>query len=375
VETVLCRISGFVGKPEAARKKGGHDYFFVNGRYMRHPYFHRAVVGAYERLVPESMLPPYFIYFDVSPTDIDVNIHPTKTEIKFENEQGIFQVLSAAVKDALGRFCDIPTIDFNSEGRPDIPVFDPQRDAIRTPQVHYNPTYNPFGKSSVPSSSPVGIPPSIPSAPIDLPDGEHGLFDDVASSTLPAIEMSPIHYQYKGRFIMTAVKSGLMIIDQHRADVRICYERNMERLAQRQGSTQRLLFPEMIQFSPSEDVLMQRFLPDLSSIGFDISSLGGGSYAIAGVPVGIDAVDPLSLLRNMVTDGVEKGVGNNGEQHASLALSMARNTAIAYGQVLTNEEMERVVNELFACSNANYTPDGYPILSILPQQDIERFFV
>ena len=375
VETVLCRISGFVGKPESARKKGGHDYFFVNGRYMRHPYFHRAVVGAYERLVPEGMLPPYFIYFDVSPTDIDVNIHPTKTEIKFENEQGIFQVLSAAVKDALGRFCDIPTIDFNSEGRPDIPVFDPQRDAIRTPQVHYNPTYNPFGKSSVPSSSPVGIPPSIPSAPIDLPDGEHGLFDDVASSTLPAIEMSPIHYQYKGRFIMTAVKSGLMIIDQHRADVRICYERNMERLAQRQGSTQRLLFPEMIQFSPSEDVLMQRFLPDLSSIGFDISSLGGGSYAIAGVPVGIDAVDPLSLLRNMVTDGVEKGVGNNGELHASLALSMARNTAIAYGQVLTNEEMERVVNELFACSNANYTPDGYLILSILPQQDIERFFV
>ena len=174
---------------------------------------------------------------------------------------------------------------------------------------------------------------------------------------------------------MTAVKSGLMIIDQHRADVRICYERNMERLAQRQGSTQRLLFPEMIQFSPSETVLMERFLPDLCSMGFDISNLGGGSYGIAGIPVGIDAVDPLSLLRNMVTDGVEKSIGNEGELHTSLALSMARNTAIAYGLVLTNEEMERVVNELFACSNANYTPDGRPILSILPQQDIERFFV
>jgi DNA mismatch repair protein MutL len=372
VDTVLCRISGFVAKPEAARKKGGHDYFFVNGRYMRHPYFHRAVVGAYERLVPEGMQPPYFIYFDVSPAEIDVNIHPTKTEIKFENEQGIFQVLSAAVKDALGRFCDIPTIDFNTEGRPDIPVFDPQRDAIRTPKVQYNPAYNPFEKDSTLSPSSGGS--SIPSSPV-MPDRELGLFGDETPSTLPTSEMSPVHYQYKGRYIMTAVKSGLMIIDQHRADVRICYERNMERFAQRQGSTQRLLFPEMIQFSPSETVLMERFLPDLCSMGFDISNLGGGSYAIAGIPVGIDAVDPLSLLRNMITDGVEKGIGNEGELHTSLALSMARNTAIAYGQVLTNEEMERVVNELFACSNANYTPDGRPILSILPQQDIERFFV
>ena len=372
VDTVLCRISGFVAKPEAARKKGGHDYFFVNGRYMRHPYFHRAVVGAYERLVPEGMQPPYFIYFDVSPAEIDVNIHPTKTEIKFENEQGIFQVLSAAVKDALGRFCDIPTIDFNTEGRPDIPVFDPQRDAIRTPKVQYNPAYNPFEKNSTLSPSSGGS--SIPSSPV-MPDRELGLFGDETPSTLPTSEMSPVHYQYKGRYIMTAVKSGLMIIDQHRADVRICYERNMERFAQRQGSTQRLLFPEMIQFSPSETVLMERFLPDLCSMGFDISNLGGGSYAIAGIPVGIDAVDPLSLLRNMITDDVEKGIGNEGELHTSLALSMARNTAIAYGQVLTNEEMERVVNELFACSNANYTPDGRPILSILPQQDIERFFV
>ena len=383
VDTVLCRISGFVAKPEAARKKGGHDYFFVNGRYMRHPYFHRAVIGAYERLVPEGMQLPYFIYFSVNPADIDVNIHPTKTEIKFENEQGIFQVLSAAVKDALGRFCDIPTIDFNTEGRPDIPVFDPQRDAIRTPKVQYNPAYNPFEKNSSSSSSsfagsPISSPSSVGipvhSSPI-LPDEELGLFNDETLSEQTTSEMSPVHYQYKGRYIMTAVKSGLMIIDQHRADVRICYERNMERLAQRQSSTQRLLFPEMIQFTPSEDVLMQRFLPDLCSIGFDISNLGGGSYAVAGVPVGIDSVDPLSLLHNIVADGAERGSYNEGELHASLALSMARNTAIVYGQVLTNEEMERVVNELFACSNANYTPDGRPILSILPQQDIERFFV
>jgi DNA mismatch repair protein MutL len=378
VTTPLCRISGFVAKPEAARKKGNHDYFFVNGRYMRHPYFHRAVVSAYERLVPEGMLPPYFIYFDVSPADIDVNIHPTKTEIKFENEQGIYQILAAAVRDAIGKFCDIPSIDFDTEGSPDIPVFDPQRDAVRSPQVNYNPTYNPFS-AAAPAG---GRAPRVPSdweklygpVPVAAPDAAPALFPD-EDTTAPAIaEMSPTHYQYKGRFIMTAVKSGLMVIDQHRADVRIGYERNMERLSQRQNSTQRLLFPEMVQFSPADNVVMQRLLADLAAMGFDISDLGGGSYAVAGVPAGVEAADPLTLLRNIVTDAAEQGTGSDGQMNSTLALSMARNTAIAYGQVLSNEEMEQLVNRLFACSNANYTPDGKVILTIVPQQDLEHLF-
>ena len=374
VDTALCRISGFVAKPEAARKKGGHDYFFVNGRYMRHPYFHRAVMNAYERLVPEGMQPPYFIYFDVNPADIDVNIHPTKTEIKFENEQGIFQLLTAAVRDAIGRFCEIPTIDFDSEGRPDIPVFDPQRDAVRTPQVHYNPTYNPFHSRHAIEAQVdlMGSLVSTTHARQEEAPGVSSLFEEENKAAPVIAEMSPAHYQYKGRFIMTAVKSGLMIIDQHRADVRICYERNLERLSQRQGSTQRILFPEMVQFSPSDNVMIQRFLPDLLAMGFDISDLGGGSYAVGGVPTGIDAVDPLSILRNIVTDAAERGIGDDKALHSSLALSMARNMAIAYGQVLSNEEMEHLVNELFSCSNANYTPDGRPILSILPQRDIEQ---
>ena len=378
VTTPLCRISGFVAKPEAARKKGNHDYFFVNGRYMRHPYFHRAVVSAYERLVPEGMLPPYFIYFDVSPADIDVNIHPTKTEIKFENEQGIYQILAAAVRDAIGKFCDIPSIDFDTEGSPDIPVFDPQRDAVRSPQVNYNPTYNPFS-AAAPAG---GRAPRVPSdweklygpVPVAVPDAAPALFPD-EDTTAPAIaEMSPTHYQYKGRFIMTAVKSGLMVIDQHRADVRIGYERNMERLSQRQNSTQRLLFPEMVQFSPADNVVMQRLMADLAAMGFDISDLGGGSYAVAGVPAGVEAADPLTLLRNIVADAAEQGTGSEGQTNSTLALSMARNTAIAYGQVLSNEEMEQLVNRLFACSNANYTPDGKVILTIVPQQDLEHLF-
>ena len=375
VDTTLCRISGFLGKPETARKKGNQNYFFVNGRYMRHPYFHKAVVSAYERLVAEGTVPPYFIYFDVNPANIDVNIHPTKTEIKFEEEQGIFQILSTAVKDAIGRFNDIPAIDFDTEGKPDIPVFDPQRNAVRMPDVQYNPNYNPFettpSRKNVASNlsllaeltRPSALQPDIPS-----------LFpDDPAPSLIT--EKSPEHYQYKGRYVMTAVKSGLMIIDQHRADVRICYERYMEQLRRHTASTQKLLFPEMLQLAPSDSVLMERFLPDLQTIGFDISNLGGGSFAVNGIPASVDGYDPLSILRNIATDAAEKGSSATAEElHSMLALSMARHTAIDYGQVLNNDEMERLVNEVFACANANYTPDGRPILTILPQTDIELRF-
>ena len=375
VDTAFCRISGFVGKPEAARKKGSQNYFFVNGRYMRHPYFHKAVVGAYERLVAEGTVPPYFIYFDVNPANIDVNIHPTKTEIKFEDEQGIYQILSAAVKDAIGRFNDVTAIDFDTVGRPEIPVFNPQHHAIPMPDVQYNPSYNPFATS--PSAKTVASHLSLLSdltrptaSQTDMPS----LFPDAEGSAPSLItEKSPEHYQYKGRYVMTAVKSGLMIIDQHRADVRICYERYMEQLRRHSASTQKLLFPEMLQLSPSDSVLMQRFLPDLLTIGFDISDLGGGSFALNGIPADIEGYDPLSLVRNIVTDAAEKGSSATADElHAVLALSMARNTAIDYGQVLNNDEMERLVNELFACANANYTPDGQSILAILPQADIDR---
>ena len=377
VGTALCQIRGFIGKPEAARKKGADNYFFVNGRFMRHPYFHRAVLNAYERLIPEGMQPPYFIYFDVPTGSIDVNIHPTKTEIKFENEQDIFHILSAAVKEALGKFCDIPSIDFDTEGRPDIPVFDPQRDAIHMPRVQYNPSYNPFSKSQ--TSSPPSASGSVHGDTTAVPSSSPSLFDVPTSSSSPSqalSEKSPEHYQYKGRYIMTAVKSGLMIIDQHRADVRIAYERQMEHIRQHSAGTQRILFPEMVQVSSSEAQTMQRFLPDLTAMGFDVSDLGGASFAVNGIPADIVGVDPVSLLRNIVTDAAQNDAANATDEQirSSLALSVARNTAVAYGQVLSNDEMERLVNDLFACRNVNYTPDGKTILTILPQQDIDRLF-
>ncbi|MBQ8463948.1 MAG: DNA mismatch repair endonuclease MutL [Prevotella sp.] len=387
VDTAICKVTGFVGKPESARKKGGVDYFFVNGRFMKHAYFHKAVMSAYDRLVPIGMQVPYFIYFQVEPADIDVNIHPTKTEIKFENEQGIWQILSAAVKDAIGKFCDVPTIDFDTEGRPNIPIFDPQRDAVSMPHVQYNPGYNPFNTPSGTNTG-RGNEDTLrhqPRVPVDWQQlyeqqtpsqefQEQTLFqDDTATESEQLLqEKSPVHYQYKGRYIMTAVKSGLMIIDQHRADIRIRYERNLTLIGQKQAGTQRVLFPEVIQLSASDNVMMQQFFPDMTAMGFDLSDLGGGNYAINGVPAGSEGLDPVALVRHILTDSAEQGRGVNSELQSKLALSLARHTAIDYGQVLSNEEMEHIVNELFACKNVNYTPDGKAILCILPQHDIEQ---
>lgn len=378
VDTVMCRISGFVGKPETARKKGAHEYFFVNGRYMKHPYFHKAVMNAFDRLVPEGMQIPYFIYLDVNPADIDVNIHPTKTEIKFENEQAIWQILTAAVKDAIGRFCKIPSIDFDTEGKPDIPVFDPTRD-VAPPSLSYNPSYNPFKSSAAQPAAPaegwqqlyegLDTPPSPTVAPqLDFPE-------PVAESTAAGTvidEKSPAHYQYKGRYVMTAVKSGLMIIDQHRADIRIRYERYLAGISAGPAGSQRVLFPEVVRFAPSDAVILRKILPEMAVMGFELTDLGQNSYAVNGVPAGIDGLDHVALLTGMVADAVEKGCGSLDEIHRSLALSMARSAAIPYGQVLCNAEMESIVNELFACSNVNYTPDGKTIISILPQREIEK---
>lgn len=409
VDTTMCRITGFVGKPESARKKGAHQFFFVNGRYMKHPYFHKAVMNAFERLVPMGMQVPYFIHFDVSPSDIDVNIHPTKTEIKFENEQSIWQILTAATNDAIGKFCEILSIDFDTEGKPDIPVFDPMQDTVAPPQPQYNPTYNPFKPSphsqrqpEVPDNweelyknlediapapqeqSLFPAPPQNqvildnlgnPGNPIPLENPASPTYPPLPSPTQPAeslSERSLAHYQYKGRYIMTAVKSGLMIIDQQRADIRIRYERSLRHIQTQTAHVQQVLFPEVIQFPTSSAVVLTKILPELSKMGFELSDLGQNSYSINGVPSGLEGLDCRSLLTSMVAEAAESTSSSIEAVHRSLALTMARAAAIPVGQLLSNAEMESLVNELFACSNVNYTPDGKAILCILPQREIEQ---
>ena len=384
VETSMCRITGFVGKPESARKKASHEYFFVNGRYMKHPYFHKAVQSAFERMVPVGMHVPYFIYFEVEPTDIDVNIHPTKTEIKFENEQVIWQILTAAVKDALGKFCEVPTIDFDTEGKPEIPVLGNDNYNIMQPATTFSPTYNPFNvhheNRQAPHDGWQQMYDVLDNTMKEKPMESNSLFDDDKSvveceskvTTLAVEEKSPSHYQYKGKYIMTAVKSGLMIIDQHRADVRIKYEHYLAQMTSQTSRTQKILFPELIQFSPSEAGVADKLMPEMSAIGYQLENLGHNAYSLNGVPAGLEGVNHSVLLHEIVIDAAE-GISNGAEAiRKSIALTMAQRSAVTEGEVLNNMEMENIVNQLFGCSNVNYTPDGKTILCIFAQKDIEQ---
>lgn len=431
IDTTMCKISGFVGKPESARKKGARQFFFVNGRYMKHPYFHKAIMTAYERLVPEGEQIPYFIYFTVNPTDIDVNIHPTKTEIKFENEQTVWQILTAAVRDAVGMFNDVTTIEFDTEGQPDIPALGamPQAD-ISAPKVQYNPAYNPFNEPSAQRSSAApdnweqlyeglssahsrqqsapslfgndtgGVIQSRSNA-TDKPFADNGIVlskgfskpdglnaesaefnalsadtDMLSASTEPSPleEKSPTHYQYKGRYIMTSVKSGLMIIDQYRAHTRILYEGYIEQMQKRRPSSQKPLFPDTIHFSASDKVVVEAVMPELQNIGFELTPNEEGDYTITAVPSGLDGLDYVALVQDLVASAREKTTSAIDDINHSIALELARNAAVTYGQVLTNAEMENIVNSLFACSNFSYTPDGKKILTMLRQTDLEQLF-
>lgn len=431
IDTTMCKISGFVGKPESARKKGARQFFFVNGRYMKHPYFHKAIMTAYERLVPEGEQIPYFIYFTVNPTDIDVNIHPTKTEIKFENEQTVWQILTAAVRDAVGMFNDVTAIEFDTEGQPDIPALGamPQAD-ISAPKVQYNPAYNPFNEPSAQRSSAApdnweqlyeglssahsrqqsapslfgndtgGVIQSrsnatnkpfadngiVLSKGFSKPDGlnaESAGFNALSADTdmlsastepSPLEEKSPTHYQYKGRYIMTSVKSGLMIIDQYRAHTRILYEGYIEQMQKRRPSSQKPLFPDTIHFSASDKVVVEAVMPELQNIGFELTPNEEGDYTITAVPSGLDGLDYVALVQDLVASAREKTTSAIDDINHSIALELARNAAVTYGQVLTNAEMENIVNSLFACSNFSYTPDGKKILTMLRQTDLELLF-
>lgn len=400
VDTTMVRISGFVARPESARKKGVRQYFFVNGRYMRHPYFHKAIMDAYEHLIPVGEQVSYFIYFDVAPGNIDVNIHPTKTEIKFENEQAIWQILAAAVKETLGKFNAVPSIDFDTEGMPDIPAFESSPYAgIQPPKTTYNPDYNPFNTSAVPPSSYSSKPSrdweqlyeglehhsSAQHIQKSYPDdGDYFTAASMEQPVTPTLydhseeaamgEKSSQHYQFKGRFILTSVKSGLMIIDQQRAHIRILYDQYLEQITRRQGASQGMLFPDIVQFPVSEVPVLQEIMEDLSYLGFELTDLGGGSYAINGIPSGIEGLNPVELIQSMVHTAMEKGGKVKEEVQSNLALTLAKAAAIVPGQVLTNEEMNGLVDGLFAVATPNYTPDGKTVLSVLQEDELEKLF-
>ena len=408
VKTTLINISGFVGVPSASRRKNAQQFFFVNGRYMRHPYFAKAVQTAYERLIPDGEQVPFFLNLEVAPEKIDVNIHPTKTEIKFEDETPIWQILLAAVREALGKHGVVPSLEFNTEGRPDIPVFTPGGNDVPAPQIEVNPDYNPFatspsylsgkGGGAGGSSYTYNNKPAVdrhwqnayaaafpdkketdfgemPDLPADQDAPAAQMFQSLTSEEQGAMKKSETDYfQFRGQYIITPVKSGLMLIDQHRAHVRILYDRFMARFADKPSVTQRLLFPQRLTLPPSEAVAFEKMMQDLQSVGFEVSSLGGGDFSVLGTPAGTEGLDASELLQDILQETLDgKSDAADGIRHR-IALTLARRAAMPVGEYLSGAEMSALVDQLFSTGTPNFTPDGQTVLVILAVENIEKLF-
>lgn len=408
VKTTLINLSGFVGVPSASRRKNAQQFFFVNGRYMRHPYFAKAVQTAYERLIPDGEQVPFFLNLEVAPEKIDVNIHPTKTEIKFEDETPIWQILLAAVREALGKHGVVPSLEFNTEGRPDIPVFTPGGNDVPAPQIEVNPDYNPFatspsylsgkGGGAGGSSYTYNNKPAVdrhwqnayaaafpdrketdfgdmPDLPADQDAPAAQMFQSLPSEEQGEMKKSETDYfQFRGQYIITPVKSGLMLIDQHRAHVRILYDRFMARFADKPSVTQRLLFPQRLTLPPSEAVAFEKMMQDLQSVGFEVSSLGGGDFSVLGTPAGTEGLDASELLQDILQETLDgKSDAADGIRHR-IALTLARRAAMPVGEYLSGAEMSALVDQLFSTGTPNFTPDGQTVLVILAVENIEKLF-
>lgn len=443
VETSAVRIVGFVGSPESSKKKGAQQFLFVNGRYMKNVVFAKAVMNAYERLIPEGEQVPFFLQLFVDPEKIDVNIHPTKTEIKFEDSHTIFQIIMAAVREALGKFNAIPTIDFDTCDRPDIPLFTGSTEVVKEPKINYDPNFNPFestdannkstatakrGKAGgtrasatvptgaiprpemislptrgfepldieMPSADSQGIAPETPPydevtvAPnttskftfVSLDDvnratlnGETDLFASVSATGQQTWDPANADYlQYRGRYLVTPVESGLLVIDVPRAHTRVLYEDYIKQEKTQSTESQGLLFAHILELTPAQSAILEAMTEEVESLGFNISSLGGGTFSILGVPSGIEGMDPVRLLKDIVDDASENTPDTKEQILHTVALTIARRSAIPVGQHLSLDEIRNLAQRLFQTSNPNVTPDGRVILSIIPHDNIAAKF-
>ncbi|MDR1331752.1 MAG: DNA mismatch repair endonuclease MutL [Tannerella sp.] len=380
VANAIVAIEGYIGHTETVRRRGYLNFFFVNGRYMRHPYFHKAVMQAYEPLVPAGEIPDYFIYLTLDPSTIDVNIHPAKTEIKFENERHIWQILASAARETLGRANAVPSIDFDMERTLDIPVYNPAGVAP-PPRLHTDSQYDPFrahpahnwntlqqGFEQERGAAPADLA-DLPPEDEPLPDGggdghERSLFRNVAAAC----------FQYKNRYIITPLKSGLVLIDQRRAHIRILYEQYMLSMRQQKSVSQKILFPEIVELTPSEATVMPFITDELQQSGFELNPMGNNCYSINGLPAGIQDCNPAILLKEIIGDVMEHGVADDGRKAEVLALSLARAAAIRHDRTLTVEEMESIVAALFSLEANNLTPDGKVIMSVLTDDELAKRF-
>lgn len=384
-ETSVVKITGFIGQPKYARKTFGEQFFFVNKRYMKHPFFHKSIMQCYEKILPPDSIPSYFIYFDLNPADIDVNIHPTKTEIKFENESAIWQILQASVREALGKFNIVPSIDFDQAGSVEIPMPLHDFSEVSIPEIRINPEYNPF---DTPKSH-TGTGTSFSSRSTERPNVTNwqSLYKGLEAETPVKSGLSddePVQFrieeqqtaknsiQFKNKYILTPVKSGLMVIDQKRAHERILYERLMQVLENNEVASQQQLFPETIELNASDAVLLSNILPDLRALGFDIRDFGKNSFIINGTPGVLNTTSPIEIIESLLEEYKNSPVNLQEKARETVAISLAQASAIPYGQTLKPGEISELIDNLFACQTPNFSPKGKKVLSIMPLEDFEK---
>lgn len=386
-ETSIAKIMGFIGQPKFARRTFGEQFFFVNGRYMKHPFFHRGIMQAYERILPKEMIPAYFIAFEVDPATIDINIHPTKTEIKFENERALWQLVHAAVREGLGKFNVIPSIDFDQSGNVDIPVSLNSTEGLSQPKIEVDYNFNPFEEKKISISSP-GFssnqekskvenweklygdpnPPLIEMHSEQEP--EQTSFMD--SSTNAPMDQTHNFILLKNKYILTPVKSGLMVIDQKRAHQRILYEQLMNTLSANESVSQQLLFPQTIETNTSDATLLIAMLDDLNAVGFDIREFGPTTFIINGVPGIMDSNNAKGIIEGMLEEFKSSGADLKEKAKENLAISLAVASSIDSGQQLSNIEVSVLIDNLFACQVPNYSPKGKVVIEIMQMDEIEK---
>ncbi len=372
-ETSLIKLSGFIGKPEFARKTYGEQYFFINRRYMRHPYFHKAIMEAYENILAPETIPSYFIFMEADPSAIDVNIHPTKTEIKFENERMIWQILHASVREAIGKFNISPSIDFDSEGIIDIPVAGGER--FSAPEIEINPEFNPFSKDENYNRPGISFDGTRKSNPdnwqrlyegIESGKGEHG--DKPLFNENPEVKI----IQIKNKYLLCPVKSGLMLIDQKRAHERILYEKYIEMGKGSFPPSQKTLFPKSIELDQADIAILSEMEEDLKNMGFETAYLGNNSISINAYPADAKNDDPSEMLEILIQDYKSTQQSPDKGHKERVASSLARATAIPYGRHLSTEEMQELFDTLFACSIPHYSLSGKAVVNIISLDELDK---
>ena len=372
--TRIINISGFIGNPSDARKSAGNQFFFVNGRYFRSSYFHKAVMKAYDKLIPEGAYPSYYIFFETTPENIDVNIHPAKTEVKFENETEIFEILTAAVKESLGRNSFIPTIDFDHDTLPDIPA--PSRfnytGSYSRPQPA-RPQHIPY-ETILPDTSPSRHYSAIESAerPSAAVNGYGEIFEDSGTSSSGSGIL-----QISGRYLVTTLRSGMMIVDIRRARERILYEKYLRQLDNSAPISHQVLFPCVIQLSPERHSLLTENTEQLRLLGFDIEPQEGNTISVNGLPeeFGSDESSVRTAIDGLLASLMESGSIDliRADNREAMARRLAGAAAASAGNGrLSADEARLLVDTLFSCAEPETSPGGKRCMSVLTEEDIER---